>query len=310
MAEISVTPVPPFARVTLEGALVRATLRHDPAVVGVDVGLYLDGSGSMADDYHEHREESGGGLLYDMFGWGKPASTSTRPSVMEPQARWLLEYLASKDRNGCLRVAYWSCGADGRGVQEIGELGAADAGRVRFAGPRHLGQATMLAPALADYLAYFREQVKQGAREGCCLLVTDGAIQDEGDVVTWCAELTRSNRDEGFPRIHLLLVAAGEAVDGEQLDRLAQLPGPASGPLWRVAKATDLQSFSEAAAAALDSVLPVSPGACVRDAAGNELRTWHSRLPAVLEFPVPPGCRSFAAEIAGITVVQPLEPGL
>ena len=44
-------PVEPFSDLHVEDGLVRATLLHDPTVEGLDVGLYLDGSGSMKDEY-------------------------------------------------------------------------------------------------------------------------------------------------------------------------------------------------------------------------------------------------------------------
>jgi len=44
-------PVEPFSDLHVEEGLVRATLLHDPTVEGLDVGLYLDGSGSMNDEY-------------------------------------------------------------------------------------------------------------------------------------------------------------------------------------------------------------------------------------------------------------------
>src|SRR5262249_11965503 len=126
-------PVEPFADLHVEHGHVRATLLHDPTVEGLDMALYLDGSGSMR---HEYRYKGGGlGLIAWITGEkAKPATNN-----VETQARWMLEYLATKDRNGFLRVAYWACGATGRSLEVLGELRGVDVQAYKFPGPQQLG---------------------------------------------------------------------------------------------------------------------------------------------------------------------------
>src|SRR5690242_1289431 len=105
-------PVEPFSDLHVEEGHVRATLLHDPTVEGLDMAIYLDGSGSMGEEYkyvQAHR-----GFWQWLFGSDEPAKEPS--NQVEPEARWMLEYLATKDRNGLLRVAYWACGGDGKGV--------------------------------------------------------------------------------------------------------------------------------------------------------------------------------------------------
>src|SRR5262245_51352632 len=45
------TPVEPFSDIRIEENHVWATLRQDPTVQDLDLALYLDGSGSMAESY-------------------------------------------------------------------------------------------------------------------------------------------------------------------------------------------------------------------------------------------------------------------
>ena len=47
----------------------------------------------------------------------------------------MLEYLATKDRNGILRVGYWACGLAGKAVEILGELKGTDVASYTFPGP-------------------------------------------------------------------------------------------------------------------------------------------------------------------------------
>ena len=167
-------PVEPFSDLHVEEGHVRATLLHDPTVEGLDMALYMDGSGSMMDEYHNTEVSQGGGFLWSLFGIGEPPVKETLPNEVEPQARWILEYLATKDQDGQLRVAYWACGENGHDVEVIGELKGADVKNYKFPGPRAFGRSTVLEPALLDWLKYFRDRVKAGARQGCAVIITDG----------------------------------------------------------------------------------------------------------------------------------------
>jgi hypothetical protein len=86
----------PFSDVHRKGDRVVATLLHDPTVEGLDVGLYMDGSASMEPEYGPR------GVL---------AKLGPVRNNVEPQMRWMLEYLANKDRNSQCRVAYWATGS-------------------------------------------------------------------------------------------------------------------------------------------------------------------------------------------------------
>ena len=103
-----------------------ATLLHDPTVEGLDVALYMDGSASMEDEYGPR------GVL---------AKLAPVKNQVEPQMRWMLEYLANKDRNGVLRVAYWATG-DGSSSRWSAISRAPQAKAYRFPGPRFYGKGT------------------------------------------------------------------------------------------------------------------------------------------------------------------------
>ncbi len=111
-------PVEPFSDLHVEGGRVKATLLHDPTVEGLDMAIYIDGSGSMKEEYAYQKKSRN---LWELL-LGRPRVTL--PNQVEPQVQWMLEYLATKDRNGVLRVAYWACGSSGRGIEVIGDIRA------------------------------------------------------------------------------------------------------------------------------------------------------------------------------------------
>ena len=149
-------PVEPFSDLHVEEGHVRATLLHDPTVEGLDVAIYIDGSGSMNEEYAYR-----GAPRRTFWQWllGKPASAPTQPPTneVEPQVRWMLEYLATKDRNGMLRVAYWACGTTGtRGRGHRRAARARTSSATSSPARRQLGSYTYLAPAIQDYVAYLK----------------------------------------------------------------------------------------------------------------------------------------------------------
>src|SRR6187401_820516 len=122
-------PVEPFSDIHFEDGRVEAVLLHDPTVEGLDMAIYMDASASMTEEYRPKRTSVG------LLDWLRGRRAETLPNDVEPQVHWMLEYLATKDRNGKLRVAYWACGEDGNEVQVVGELEGKDVKRYKFPGP-------------------------------------------------------------------------------------------------------------------------------------------------------------------------------
>lgn len=122
-----------FSDLHVEEGRVRATLLHDPTVENLDVALYMDGSASMEDEYGPR------GVL---------AKLGPVRNQVEPQMRWMLEYLATKDRDGVLRVAYWATG-DGSQIEVVGDLSGAQAKDYKFPSPRYYGKGMVMLPGAA-----------------------------------------------------------------------------------------------------------------------------------------------------------------
>lgn len=291
-------PVEPFSDIHFEDGHVRATLLHDPTVEGLDMAIYLDGSASMTDEY---KNKVKGGLFNWIF--GKPPVLED--NLVEPQVRWILEYLATKDRNGELRVAYWACG-DGTKIEVIGDLKGVDVQSYRFPGPKQFGSHTILAPAIRNYVEYLRRQVKLGAKRGCAVFITDGEIHDEEEVKRVCSNICREMARGQLPRTNFILVGVGNQVNEEQMEEICHEEYPGVGHLWCHRVAEEIGQISELVAVLVDETMTVAAGGTIYDDKGNVVKIYEARLPAILEFAVPEGCRSFTLEVNGQQFTQPL----
>jgi len=299
-------PVEPFADIHAEHGHVRATLLHDPTVEGLDMAIYLDGSGSMSDEYENPVKKSGGGLLWDLFGVGEAPKSVTLDNQVEPQVRWMLQYLATKDRNGSLRVAYWACGPAGNDVEPIGELEGTDVAKHKFPGPKHPGRSTRLLPAMHDYMEYHRRSVALGAKQGCAVFMTDGQLHDADDVMKYSAQIAREIASGQIPRVNFILVGVGDGVDEEQLEHVCHQEFPGVGHLWCHRIAEEIKEVAELVAVLVDETMTVAGGGVITDDKGNVVKRYEGRLPAVLEFELPEHAESFTLEINGQRFTQPI----
>lgn len=282
--------VKPFSDVHNQGGKIIATLLHDPTVEGLDVALYMDGSASMEDEYGPR------GVL---------AKLAPVKNLVEPQMRWMLEYLANKDRDGVLRVAYWATG-DGSQLEILGDLAGKDAQSYKFPGPQYYGKGTVLLPVLRDYIAHIRKEVDKGARRGLAVIITDSQIHDAADVKAYAAQVAKEVSAGRLPRINFVLVGVGEQVDEEQMEEICHGEYPGVGHLWCHRIADRMEEMAELVAVLVDSTMTVAAGGTIYDDKDNILKVYEARLPAVLEFTVPEGCEAFTLEVAGQKFTQPI----
>lgn len=300
-------PVEPFSDLHVEEGHVRATLLHDPTVEGLDVGLYLDGSGSMKDEYAYKAPPGPPRTFWQwLFGSAPQAPAGPLTNEVEPQARWILQYLATKDRNGLLRVAYWACGSTGKSVEVLGELAGTQVDQYYFGGPKTQGSFTYLKPAIDDYVAYLRAQVPNGARRGLAVFITDGELHDADEVIALSGEIGRMIRRGQLPRMNFVLVGVGDGVNEEQLEKIAHTEIEGVGHLWCHRTAKEIKNVAELVAVLVDETMTVAAGGTIYDDKGKIVKEYEGRLPAVLEFNVPEGCTSFTLEVSGQRFTQPL----
>ncbi len=283
--------VRPFSDVHLKGRTVVATLLHDPTVEGLDVALYMDGSASMEDEYGPR------GIL---------AKLGPVKNQVEPQMQWMLEYLATKDRDGVLRVAYWATGS-GADLEVVGDLDGSKAKQYKFPGPRSYGKATILLPVLRDYVAHIkREAAERGARRGLAVIVTDSQLSDPDDVIAYTQQVAKEVAAGRMPRVNFVLLGVGEQVDEEQMERIGHEEYPGVGHLWCHRHADRLEEMAELVAVLVDETMTVAAGGTIYDNKGKVIKEYEGRLPAVLQFEVPAGCMEFTLEVGGQRFTQPL----
>jgi len=282
-----------FSDVHCEDGKVRATLLHDPSVEGLDTAIYMDGSGSMTDEYGE------AALLSKAWYWltGKGAAPRGTNQV-DPQIKRMLQYLASKDRNGRLRVAYWACG-NGRDVELVGELTAAEVENRTFEGPKVYGSGTYLAPAVADFVYYMAEQKKLGAQKGCAIIVTDGQIYDVEEVKRLNEQIARQMQNGELPPLNFVFVGVGSGVSEKQMEEISHEDYGGIEHMWCHRIAEEMSDLAQLVAVLVDESMSISSSGRLLDENGNVLAVYEGRIPAVLEFEVPPGTRKFALEIQG-----------
>jgi hypothetical protein len=293
-------PVEPFSDLHFEEGHVTATLLHDPTVEGLDMALYMDGSASMREEY-EYRAKSNRFLDW-LFG-RKPEPASNQ---VEPQVRWMLEYLATKDRNGLLRVAYWACGDGGSRIEVLGEMKGVDVKGYSFPGPKNMGNRTCLGPAIRDYVDYLKAQAKQGARRGCAVFITDGQIHDQKEVEELSGQIAKDIISGRLPRTNFVLVGVGGDVDEEQLEHIAHQEFKGVGHLWCHRIAEEIGQVAELVAVLVDENMTVAAGGTITDDKGKVVKVYEGRLPAVLEFDVPEDTKFFTLEVNGQRFKQPL----
>jgi hypothetical protein len=279
-----------FSDVHNKGGHITATLLHDPTVEGLDVALYMDGSASMEPTYGPR------GVLAKLGG--------VRNQV-EPQMQWMLEYLASKDRNGLLRTAYWATG-DGSQIEVLGELSGAQAKTYRFPGPKSYGKGTVMLPVLREYVAYIRGAVSNGAKRGLAVIITDSQLHDADDVRAYSKQVAKEIAGGRLPRLNFVLVGVGEQVDEEQMEDVAHEEYPGVGHLWCHRVADKMEEMAELVAVLVDETMTVAAGGTIYDDNGKTVKVYEGRLPAVLEFQVPAGCQRFTLEVNGQRFDQPI----
>ena len=280
----------PFSDVHRTGDSVVATLLHDPNVEGLDVALYMDGSASMEPEYGPR------GVLAKLGG--------ARNNV-EPQMRWMLEYLAGKDRNGVLRVAYWATG-DGAQLEVVGDLTGPQAKDFRFPGPKFYGKGTVMLPVLRDFVGYMRDAAAKGAKQGLAVIITDSQLYDPADIKAYSAQVAKEIAAGRLPRMNFVFMGVGSKVDEEQMEEICHEEYPGIGHLWCHRVADRMEEMADLVAVLVDETMTVADSGTVYDDRGNVLRAYEGRLPAVLRFDVPEGCTSFTLEVGGQRYTQPI----
>lgn len=265
---------------------------------------WFAGDDDAHDDGHEDDDDD---AHEDDHGRATAGRTpGVRTNMVEPQVRRMLQYLATKDRNGTLRVAYWACGHSGADLEVVGEVSGVAAATLDVPGPKNPGSGTRLAPALNDFVKYMETAARSGAKRGCGVFVTDGQINDQGGVLKASRQIAERIAKGSLPPLHLVLVGVGEQVSERQMEEISHIEVPGVEHLWCHRVAEEMHEMAELVSGLVDSTMTVAAGGTVYDATGNVVKRYDKRLPAVLEFALPAGHERFTLEVDGRRYTQDL----
>lgn len=279
---------------------VEVTFAIDPTVEKLAVALYMDGSDSMRQAANYGRKRA---FFFIELGHQRNA--------VQDAMQMMIPYLAQKDSDGQVHVAYWATGKQGKDIEQIGELSAEQAANYQFAGPDTFGGSTYLLPAVRNFVSYIRQlRISQDVEVSLGCFITDGQIHDFDQVVSYTKELARNIEQRNFPKTTLVLVGVGSSIDHEQMEQMAdiEIEGYTGREIWCCEEAESVDDLPGLVAHLLDANTPAFwGGAVVKDDRGNVLLSWEDMVPAVFEFEVPHSVRSFTLQASGRTFTQRLD---
>ncbi len=218
------------------------------------------------------------------------------------------EYLAKKSADGKVVVIYWATGPGGKDIQFLGDLTADEAKKFEFAPPQVYGTGTQLLPALQYFTDGQQRKDLYDAPWGMYVFITDGAIEDIDAVKQYCTQLAKDVDTGRRSDLKLVIIGLGNQVDEDQLDELDDLETGTDVDLWDSKLASEMKDLSEIFAEVVDEGSILVPGdGIVKDDTDNVVVDFRDTgLPAVLEFTLHPGAKSFTLEVGGKATTQAL----
>ena len=99
--------------------------------------------------------------------------------------------------------------------------------------------------------------------------------------------------------MNFVLVGVGKGVNEEQLEEICHAEYPGIGHMWCHRIAEEITEVAQLVAVLVDENMTVAAGGTVYDDKGQVVKVYEARLPAVLEFSVYEGCKSFTLEVSG-----------
>jgi len=277
---------------------VRATILMPPAVENAAVGIGIDASKSMLDNF-------GGASLSPIF---------KKENQVEVVARTLSEYLASFSGDGFVSLAYWSLGPMGALVSDVGRVDGEGARTKSFGPPANMGTGTQLLPAVK----HFTDGLFRDRKWSLVVFVTDGVIDDLEAVLEYTVKLANqiSSGSRGFTK--LVLIGLGDHVNPSQMERLDDCLDDMN---LRDREGNDIDIWDHSLAATMKSLAAifkevvsrntiVAKSAVITDDKGNPVKSEHSfadGLPAIFEFELPSSSKAFTVSLPdGVEIRQPL----
>jgi len=275
---------------------VEVTLNVGDTFEGLAAAFYMDGSQSMDE-----------ARLYGSRGFGRLAGLGAKANPVQDAMRVIVPYIAERDATGKCRVVYWATGNSGEQIEHVGELDAETARTAEYSGPRQLGGATYMLPAVRDFVAYINQCIANGEKVqiAYCVVATDGRLHDADDVIRYSqTQLAPAIAEGKFPRTNIVVIGFGRHVDEEQLEELEHEATPEGFPGREIfhAETTDtIGQLPELVAHLIteEAVAFTGGATVVVEATGQVIKTYEGDVPAVLKLEVPVGVRRLVIRAGG-----------
>lgn len=297
------------------------TILLETAGEGWQTGLAIDGSGSMMGAFGKGLSNGPKGnppqhvlVEYMQKGWLKVVQHQGQnipifseeckedmvkrgyfvwsKNDVEPLARRMTGYLASKlDSDGGTTVIYWACG-DGSQIEEMGDLTMDDCETASFPGPVNFGNSTQLTPAVRYFVERFSD-----APMGMYIFITDGELNDLSDVkkytIQLCKEIAAGKRNP----VKCVLIGIGESINESQMEELDDLESGTDVDIWDHKIAKEMRSLIEIFAELVSENQIVASSGRIIDSSGKVVKEYKDGMPSKIKFILPAPADSFTLEI-------------
>lgn len=211
---------------------------------------------------------------------------------VEPLARRMTGYLASKlDSDGGTTVIYWACG-DGSQIEEMGDLTMDDCETASFVGPANFGKSTKLTPAVRYFVDRFSD-----APMGMYIFITDGELNDLPEVkkytIQLCKEIAAGKRN----MVKCVLIGMGESINEAQMEELDDLDSGTDVDIWDHKIAKEMRSLIEIFAELVSENQIVAASGRIYDSSGKVVKEFRDGMPSKIKFILPAPADSFTLEV-------------
>lgn len=194
------------------------------------------------------------------------------------------------DADGGTTVLYWAMGADGSGIELMGDLTAEEAKTAEYKGVSDWGNGTKLMPAIRYFLTTFAD-----APMGFYVFITDGRIDDFEEVKAFTCQLSHDIAAKKVNPVHFVLVGVGSEIDTDQMAQLDDLPDAMNLPydIWDHKIAKEMRSINDIFAELVDENRIIAKSAEIKDLEGNSVHSYTDGVPAIMRFSMPMSAKGF-----------------
>jgi hypothetical protein len=248
--------------------------------------------------------------------YGEKTVFMSKPNYVEAVARKIGVILTDISRSGNVTGLYWAVSPDGSKIEEIGDFDANGWEYAIILGPQKekWGRGTKLLPAIKHGI----EIVGKDSDFNMGVIITDGIIEDEQDVIDYCMIIGDEMKKGTRKKIKLILIGIGKEVDEAQLERLDDMfegtPLEDDVDIWSHGMVNSMQDENDILAVLygelMDEDTDIAPSGNVTTGSGTVIKNWADRLPGKFRFILPKGEKEFVIHASGQEIRQDITSAL